>query len=65
MHMHGDSSDSLQITPMASNDRIEQGFEYEIPRLSTHSLWLGPADDFINTKNFVNQATLFLFHMEF
>lgn len=65
MHMHRDSSDTLQITAMASNDRIEQGFEHEIPRLGTHSLRLGTSDDFINTNNFVNQAIPFLFHLEF
>lgn len=65
MHMHRDSSETLLITAMASTDRIKQGFEYEIPRLGTHSLWLGASDDFINTNNFVNQATPFLFHLEF
>lgn len=62
-HMHRDSSDTLQITAMASNALTEHGFEYEILRLGTHSLQLGASDDLIHTKNFVNQATPFLFHL--
>lgn len=50
MHMHRDFSDSLKVTAMASNGRIQQGFEYEIPRLGTHSLRLGASDDFINKQ---------------